>query len=89
MKTTQDAHTAVAGASVETMPRGLKKLGRLAVWLVNGGQFVDLVWGEDEVHIAHDGSPDAATACRPVSQTEFADLVNQARRSSGVSSLTR
>ena len=89
MNTTQDTHAILTDPSGETMPRGLRKLGRLAVWLVNGGQFVDLVWGEEAVPVAHDGSPDAARACRPVSKAEFADLVGQARRSSGAPSLSR
>jgi hypothetical protein len=28
------------------VPSRLRKLGRMAVWLVAGGQFVDLIWRE-------------------------------------------
>jgi hypothetical protein len=54
----------------------LKKLGRAAVWLAAGSQFVDLVWRDEDVVVAHDGcTPPARTR---MTQDELLELILRA-----------
>jgi hypothetical protein len=37
-----------AGTNETVVPESLRKLGRLAVWAICGGQFIDVIWRQGD-----------------------------------------
>jgi hypothetical protein len=55
--------------------RGFRKLGRLLVWAVAGGQFIDLIWRGDSAREAVERRSIVVEGTRRLSQGELAALM--------------